>query len=265
MGNSYLTGLGFLGEHLFKKVRPTAIPHQDILSTNFSDFDYFYFLSAYGNINGQVDSQKIMRANIIDPSYTIEQVKDKKFKSFVFMSTSSVKLKHQTMYSRTKRAAEEILLSYMEQYNLPICIIRPFSITGVGEQPEHLIPTLIESCLTGKLMNFVPEPTHDYIDVEDVVDGIISLSTNGARGIFELGTGVTYSNDQIRLLVEKATGKKANINQVNTLRPYDNEDWVSTNFKSRGYGWAPKKTIADSIMEMVNTRLKTIDLEKHPY
>lgn len=257
MGTSFLTGLGFLGSHLHAKTKSTAIPHDKIFSTKFSDFDYFYFLSAYGNMSDHTDSQKIVRANVIDPAMVIEQIKDIPFKSFVFMSTSSVKLQQQTMYSRTKRAAEEILLSYMEKYDLPICIIRPFSITGVGEQTEHLIPTLINSCRTGKLMNFVPDATHDFIDVEDVVDGILNLSSHSARGIFELGTGTSYSNDQIRMLVEKETGQKANINLVNSLRDYDTENWVSTNFKSRGFGWAPKKSISQSIAEMVKEYDKT--------
>lgn len=252
MKNSYITGSsGFIGSHLLTKTHATAIPHEKILPTSYINFNYFYFLSAYGNMASHTDSQKMLIANVVDPAFTIEQIKNTKFKSFVFMSSSSVKLSTQTMYSRTKRATEEILLAYMERYNLPICIIRPFSVTGVGEQEDHLIPTLIRSCMTGKLMNFVPNASHDFIDVEDVVDGILNLSSNGAKGIFELGTGQSYTNDQIRILVEAATGKKANINVVNSLRDYDTDNWVSTNFRSRSFGWAPKKTISDSIKEMV--------------
>lgn len=255
---NYLTGLGFLGSNLIKKAPSTvAIPHEKILSTEYKPFDNFYFFSAFGNMAHHEGSTKIIRANVIDPAYTIEKVKKMKFNSFVFMSTSSVKLSHQTMYSRTKRATEEILLAYMEKYDLPICIIRPFSIIGVGEQEEHLIPKLIDSCYTGKLMNFVPEPTHDYIDVEDVVEGILNLSENKARGIFELGNGVSYSNQEVLDIVETVTGKEANVNIVKSLRDYDSENWVSTNFRSRGYGWMPKKTLTDTISEMVKEYERT--------
>ena len=139
----------------------------------------------------------------------------------------------------------------MEKYHLPIAIIRPFSVTGVGEQKEHLIPTLIRSCYTGEQVNFVQEPVHDFIDVEDVVDVILNLSNNSARGIFELGSGKQYSNAQVLDIVERVTGKKANINFVPSLRPYDNENWASTNFKSRGWGWSPTKSLEQSIKEMV--------------
>lgn len=251
---NYGTGMsGFIGSNLAKKLDITSIPHEKIQSTKLEPFEYFFFLSSYGNLASHDNEAEIYKANIEDLLSILMQVKDMSFKSFVFISTSSVKLKHQTTYSRCKKAAEEILLSVMERKNLPICIIRPYSITGVGEQPEHLIPTLIRSCLKGEKMNFIGEPTHDFIDVDDVTEGILNLSSNGARGIFELGTGIKAKNEHILMLLEHITGKKANINRVNNLRSYDNEDWVSTNFKSRSWGWLPKKNLKQTLTEMVDT------------
>ncbi len=249
---NYCTGSsGFIGSHLSKKLDIIGIPHEKISTTTLKDFDKFFFLSSYGNMAFHTEDEKIIKANITDLVDTILSASKLKFNSFVYLSTSSVKLENQTMYSRTKKAGEEILLSFMEKYHLPIAIIRPFSVTGVGEQKEHLIPTLIRSCYTGEQVNFVQEPVHDFIDVEDVVDGILNLSSNSARGIFELGSGKQYSNAQVLDIVERVTGKKANINFVPSLRPYDNENWVSTNFKSRGWGWSVKKTLEDSVAEMV--------------
>lgn len=254
---------GFIGSHLTKRLdNVIAIPHDKISATKLYPFDYFYFLSSYGNLAHQTDTRQIFKANIQDLASILLEAKDIKFKSFVFVSTSSVKLRTQTMYSRCKKASEEMLLAVMEKYDVPICIIRPYSVIGVGEQPEHLIPTLIRSCLTGKQMNFVGNATHDYIDVEDVVDGILSLSNHSARGIFELGTGVKTTNEEVLEMVEKITGKKANINRVDSLRPYDNQEWVSTNFKARGFGWLPRKSLAQSIQEMVKAQIEINDFGK---
>jgi len=248
----YTTGInGFLGTHLRPHVEATAIPHINISSYKLEPFEQFFFLSSYGNMSTHTDHEAIMQANILDLIHILNEAVPYRFKSFVYISTSSVKLRTQTTYSRAKRAAEEILLSYMERFNKPICIIRPFSITGVGDNPAHLIPTLIRSCMTGELVNFAPYATHDYIDVEDVVAGIMNLSGHSARGIYELGTGTLTSNQQVLEVVEKVSGKKANINRVNSLRPYDNDNWVSTNFRSRGFGWQPKKTLEQSVVEQV--------------
>jgi nucleoside-diphosphate-sugar epimerase len=240
---------GFLGSHLSKRLDIFPIPHELIRATKITPFEYFFFLSSYGNLASQTDEDMTIKANLEDLLYVLKQLKDKKFKSFVYMSSSSVALKQQTTYSRAKRAAEEILLAYMERHDVPICIIRPFSVTGVGEQKEHLIPTLLDAANTGKLVNFVPEPVHDWIDVEDVVDGIVSLAQHGARGIFQLGTGHATTNQEVLNIVEKVTGKKVNINKVDSLRAYDNTSWVSNNYRARSYGWLPKKTLEQSIKE----------------
>lgn len=255
--NYILGASGFLGKHISQKVRCTAIPHQEIPTTELKQFDNLYYLASYGNLIHQTDISETIKANTLDVAHIIDQAVKYDFKSFIFISTSSVKLKVQTSYSRAKRATEEILLAYLEKYNKPVCIIRPFSITGVGEQKEHLIPKLIHSCMTGEPMNFVGNPTHDFIDVDDIVSGILNLSEHSARGIFELGTGKSYSNDQVLEIVERVTGKKANINRVESMRKYDNENWVSSNYRARSWGWMPTKSLEVSIKEMYESAKKT--------
>ena len=258
----YVTGAsGFLGSHLLQALEGrevTAIPHAKIKTIKLKPFDNFFFLSAYGNMYSHTDDKKIIQANVSDLIDIILQVDGRKFNSFVYMSTSSVKLQKQTMYSRTKKASEEILLSFAEKYHKPICIIRPYSIYGPKEQHQHLIPTLIRSCFEGELVNLSPNPVHDYIFVEDVAAGILSLSKHHARGIFELGTGIKTSNQEVLELIEKITGKKANVNIVGQLRLYDNEDWVSSNFRARSYGWLPKVSLRQGLEEVVR------DYKKNP-
>jgi nucleoside-diphosphate-sugar epimerase len=250
---TYGTGLsGFLGLHLASRLDNfVAIPHDEIQTTKLEPYSRFFFCSTYGNISFHQEDYKIIQANVLDLIHVLSGTDwTDGIESFVFVSTSSVARKIQTMYSRIKKAAEEILLAYMEKYNAPICIVRPFSITGIGEQREHLIPTLIRSCLKGESMPFVPDATHDFIDVSDVVEGILTLSGRHAKGIFELGTGRSYTNREVKAIVEKITGKKANTHIVSNMRAYDSDLWVSTNMRARTYGWEPRKSLEQSIKEM---------------
>lgn len=240
---------GFIGSHLSKKLDIIPIPHDAIQKVKLKPFQFFYYLSTYGNLASHTNEDEIYKANIEDLISILKQIKNFRFKSFVFMSSSSVMLRTQTTYSRCKRAAEEILLAFMEKHDVPVCIIRPFSVTGVGEQKEHLIPTLLRTAKTGETIPFVQEPVHDYIDVDDVVSGIISLSEHGARGIYQLGTGKGYTNQQVLDLVEKITGKKITVNIVENMRAYDNQNWVSDRFTARKYGWLPRKSLYQSIKE----------------
>lgn len=257
---NYITGSsGFVGSNLLSKLtgETVCITHDKISSCKLTDFDNFYFCSAYGNMSDQQEDDKIIQANITDLVNVLTQLPNLRFKSFIYISTSSVKLPIQTMYSRTKKCGEELILSFIEKYRLPLCVVRPFSVTGVGEQTKHLIPVLIDAAYTGKEVNLVPEPTHDFIDIDDLTDGILNLSLHGARGIFELGTGKKTSNQEVFELVEKISDKNIKAKIINNMRAYDTQDWVSKNFKSRSWGWLPRKSLELSIKEMCNEYTKS--------
>jgi nucleoside-diphosphate-sugar epimerase len=146
--------------------------------------------------------------------------------------------------------AEELLLAYMEKYNAPIIIVRPLSVTGTGDKKEHLVPTLIEAAIEGKTMPLVPDAVHDWIDVRDVVAAVKLLVARRVRGIFEVGTGVGRTNEEVLRVVEKVTEKKVHFTFVSNMRAYDSNDWVSTNMRVRQYGWESKIPFEQTIRDM---------------
>lgn len=248
----YITGGGgFIGSRLKAELircgQVHAIPHKLIGVYRLEPYDRFFFLSTYGNMAQHKDIDQIFQANILDFCHVLHETRERGFNPslFLFVSSSSVTLPTQTAYSSTKKAAEQIL----EASPIPTCIVRPYSVIGVGEQKEHLIPTLIRSCMEGEEMPFVPDATHDFIDVEDVVKEIVMLADKGMTGVHELGTGEAVSNQTVKEIVEDVCGKKANIRIVETLRMYDNKDWCC---KHPAFGWMPKKTLRQSVQEMVD-------------
>ena len=239
----YITGgSGFIGSHLAKRLHDVEhVNHLDITRNKCADCDKFFFLSTYGNMAHHDELGAVFKAGILDVHHVLTKVKPK---LFVFMSSSSVNLPVQTPYSISKMCAEHLIRSF----DVPHLITRPFSVTGVGEQKEHLIPKLIDSCLNGTRMDFVQEPVHDFIDVEDVVDGIMYLISKRFTGTFELGSGIGRTNREVLDMVQNVCGEKANVQLRKSMRPYDNEHWVC----QQGIeGWFPKKTLLESITEMV--------------
>lgn len=261
MDNIYITGAsGFVGTALRKKLdelgrKYYTIPHEKIDTVKLEKFNTFFFLSSYGNMFDQTDKQKTIKANLLDVMLMMKQARHLDFKSFVYISTSSVKLPVQTLYSKTKKKAEDMLSHYIKQYHLPITIIRPFSVIGVGEQEDHLIPKLISSCVNNEHIDFVGKPKHDFVDVNDVVRGILYLSDRQKKGIYEIGNGKCYSNQHVLELVEKITKSKANITAVESMRPYDTKKWKAT--KAQWFKTLKPITLEQSIINMVKAHGKT--------
>lgn len=246
---NYCTGAsGFLGKHLISKLggETVTVPHGDIYDHAFEDCQNFFYLSSYGNMAGHDDMIEILEANIAQVGRVITGILEKSFKCdhFIYVSSSSVLLPVQTPYSRAKRAAEEMILAS----GISATIVRPFSVTGVGEQPQHLIPTLIRSCMEGEVIPFVAWPVHDFVDVSDVCDGLLLAAERKETGIVELGSGDGFTNACIKEFVQEACGKPAKLDYAFFERPYDGTNWKCTNPMP---GWKPEKWIMQSIQEMV--------------
>ena len=233
MREKYLVrGKGFVGDRLIKM-------GGEYLPRNWEGhFETVIYTAGYGNYYDQKDVYETYRVNVLEPLKLIQNCEN-----FVYISTSSVLLPVQTSYSHSKKTMEEILENYENAV-----VIRPSSITGVGEQGKHLIPTLIRSCLYSEKMPFVSEPTHDFIDIEDFCRGLLYVSENidQYKGkSLNLSSGINYSNQEVKEIVEGVTGKKANVKLVESMRKYDTDKWIvkpDLHFA--------KKTLYQSISEM---------------
>jgi nucleoside-diphosphate-sugar epimerase len=211
--------------------------------------DYIYDLAAYGNLHGQNDLVETYRANVLRLAQLFENAKD--YKGLVITSSNSVKLPIGLYYQASKIAAEE-MARLVAQKGAPVAIIRPFSVTGIGEQPIHLIPKLIRSCLYDEQIPFVPDSAHDFIDVEDVAKAYILVAKNADKfkgQIFEAGWGRSYSNEQVKDIVEGILDKKANTKPVKSLRVHDTKSYVADNRSLRALGWRPTKPLEQSIKD----------------
>ena len=210
--------------------------------------------AAYGNRYDQKDEGEIYTANVMRLASMLRCVNKYQYRAFIVTSTSSVLLPHQTFYSASKKAAEEMALIWARDNNKPIAAVRPASITGPGEQEEHLIPKLIRAAYTGEEIPFVPEPTHDFIHIDDYVNGVICVIDNieKAKGkAYNVSSGVSVSNETVLDLVRHATGRSIRTRTIENMRPYDTPDWVVDNSDLRALGWQPKHSLYDTIKQMV--------------
>jgi len=253
---------GFIGKALVSQLEGVSVlkvPHVHLknaerLRSIVMNFDptVIIHMAAYGNLASQTDEDEIVQANYTNLFNLLKASKYSNYEMFVNFSSSSVMLPNETLYSATKAGGERLCRSWSVKHNRNVLSVRPYTVIGVGEPQEHLIPTLIRSCLYGEAMPFVGSPVHDFINVNDFV-AALRLIVEGwhLRGEIEIGTGVKTSNEQILKIVEKVTGKKANIERVDNLRSYDTTNWKADPTIIKSLGWEPEFTIEDTIRQMV--------------
>lgn len=266
MENVIVTGAsGFIGsnicETLKDKYNVYKLSREFLYNPDFSkEFikktkaDYIIHCAAYGNMSDQDNNVHIMQANIAN-IFNLLTVSGGRLKGFVNFSSSSVTLTYTTMYSATKRAGEEICKAFVNMYDMPIVSVRPYTITGPGEQSAHFIPTLIHSALLKKQMPYVGYPTHDYVDVRDVVSAIELLlpQCNKLKGqVIDIASGSAISNDGVRFIVEDLIKTKIPVKHVKNMRAYDVQNWHGNPMILDGLGWKRKYRLRDSIKDMID-------------
>jgi len=266
---------GFVASNLAKLLKIKPIPrkllrNKSALVSYLSSTDTIIHTAAYGNYFFQKEDKKVFKVNVVYTFNLLEAAKKAGVKNFIYFSSSyelgtkqepmqeEMVARPETMYGITKACGTQLTRHYSKFFNT--AIVRPFSIMGIGEQDCHLIPTLIRSCLYNEKIPFVPAPVHDWINVLDLCNGVISVLNNIDKfngEIFHLGCGRQYTNQEVLEMVEKATGKKANVKIVKSIRDYDSKFWMADNTKLKSLGWKQIKTLKQTIQEMVDYELKT--------
>lgn len=251
---------GFLGENLVKHLDPKQVQRLRRDGKIDEQFDVIFDLATYGNLNSQhrgsetVFAKKVYKANVTRIINEINNLKGKE--RFIYISTSSVLLPVQTLYSLSKKAAEEYIKHIQNTTGMKMIIVRPFTVVGMGEPREHLIPRLIDSCLNETKMPFIPNSIRDYVSSDDFIDALLLIKEKGEfKGEdYNIGTGIGTSNQEVREIVEKITGKKANLKLIKSMRVYDNLSWIADPSKIKTLGWKPKNTLDQVIEEMIYAR-----------
>ena len=179
--------------------------------------DCVVHLSAYGNHYHQTDIRETIERNVLDLQEMLTIASRSKFlKQFYNISSSSVTLPVQTMYSASKLFGETLVNNMKDNR---FTNVRPYSIFGEGEADHRFIPTVIRCLKSGEKMKLDENSFHDWIYHQSFIDLMLKGETN-------CGSGESYSNLEIVRILEEISGKKLNYEPVESLRSFDTKDWV---------------------------------------
>ena len=161
-------------------------------------------------------------------------------------------------YAQSKYEAENLCKSYSEQYHLPITIVRPFNIFGIGQPDHFLIPKIISQALDASLARIDLmdlSPRRDYIYMDDLISAMIGLMQKKSAGTFNVGSGYSLSVKEIAEKIMKAAGVKKEIASSNDIRPNEIPDVVAGISRiSKETGWSPKVSFEEGIGRIITSK-----------
>jgi len=192
---------------------------------------------------------------------------------FIFVSTGaiykpSVNLHNENsavnpcdIYGYTKLHAENYLNYFVSKRNNRIRKVRLFNVIGPGETNPHVLPVILNQIKQGNRDLFLGnvESRRDYIDVTDVVNGLVKVSllkddriNNGE--VFNLGTSTHYSVKDLVNVLERILNEKINIKiDKKRIRKIDRPLLCADVTKITQFtNWTPKNTIIDTLTKTLD-------------
>ena len=150
-------------------------------------------------------------------------------------------LKPVDFYQATKGAATLLCQGWARFLNLPVWIVRPYSVYGPGERPHRLFPRLYRAFNYAESMTLY-QGYHDFIYINDFVRGIDSVLQKWdlpPGDIVNFGSGHQTSNFDLLDLWIKITGKAdAPVAKVAEMRKaFENTVWVCDTTKTKQLGF----------------------------
>lgn len=151
-------------------------------------------------------------------------------------------------YAQGKVAAEKFLL---ENAASRVFILRTTNLLGESgdpQKPQGILPRLVDAALKGTVVEIWGDgsATKDYIHCSDFVSGLEALLNSGSPGLWNIGSGTSYSLRQIIQLVEELTGKTIKLAH---RHPFDwdvSHSKISVE-KLRSTGWLPAKLLPAAV------------------
>ena len=222
--------------------------------------DHIINCAAYGNMAHQDNVDAIYQVNLNNPLTLLQATKDIDYKSLILCGSSSEYVdksestseldmcETDTFYGASKVAQTYLARAFKKQFKKPISVIRPFSIYGPGEADFRFIPTIIRSIETGDQFNLVKKPSHDWIYIEDFIDGLL-LATQKNIDILNIGSGKQYSNIEVVETLEEIAKKSASYNIIPQLRGFDTNYWVADNALLKDLGWKQRFNLLNGLKE----------------
>ncbi|WP_223700656.1 NAD-dependent epimerase/dehydratase family protein [Sutcliffiella deserti] len=209
-----------------------------------SNIDAIYHLSAIPGVRESWGKEfaPYMYHNILVTQKLLEAAKDKKIDRFIYISTSSVygekhgKVSENAItlplspYGITKLAGEHLCRVYEKSFNLPLVILRYFTVYGPRQRPDMAFHRFMKQLLTDQPISVFGDglQTRDFTFIDDCVTATKAVLTaeNVIGETINIGGKERSSILDVISILEEITNKKALLSFTGNVKGDPKHTWA---------------------------------------
>lgn len=263
-------------------IHDVNLTEKSLLQKTVSDIHptHIFHLAIYANYRNQDALEEMVDVNIRGTLHLLLATKNLPYEVFVNTGSSSeygIKntpmketdvLMPKSFYAVTKVTTTLLCQEFARAYDKPIITLRPFSVYGPFEEKNRFIPTIILSLLQEKPISLTDgAQRRDFVYIDDVVNAYtqcIYKASAGSGNIFNIGTGIENSNDNVVQELFSTTKTSVPIGKgTYPKRSWDMPHWVADISSAKKIlRWSPEITLAKGLQKTYSWFLKNDSLYK---
>jgi len=189
----------------------------------------FHMAAQVGNVLSMERPQTDLITNVVGTINLLQACHEENLKQIVLSSSSAIFGETQYIpvdeahpkdpmspYGLSKYAAERYCLILGAEYRLRVACLRYFNVYGALQHFNpygNVLPIFAEKVIADEPFTIYGdgEQTRDFIDVRDIVQANILAMQHEANGVYNIGTGVATTVNQLANIVIDASNKAVEI------------------------------------------------------
>jgi UDP-glucose 4-epimerase len=201
-----------------------------------------------GNLIGTLRLLKLMQANDVARIVYVSSGGTVYGNPTVLPVPESHSLEPLCSYGVVKVAVENYLRMYSELYGLTANVLRVSNPYGTHQHHigvQGVIPTFFKKIAEGTPIEIWGDGSvvRDYLHVDDVVSALLTAGTRTTSDIFNIGSGIGHTVNEILEIVQRETGRSADVRYLQR-RKFDVERIFLDIAKAHNeLGWQPKLSL----------------------
>ena len=233
------------------------------------DIDAVYHLAGMPGVRSSwgKEFEPYVANNIRATQQLLEAAKNKNIKKFIYASTSSVygeksgKVSENSYpsplspYGITKLTGEQLCHVYQKSFNIPVIVVRFFTVYGPRQRPDMAFHRFILQILKGEPLTVYGDGTQsrDFTFISDCIDATSSIlyKDNLIGSTINIGGKERASINEIIFMLEQLTNKKATIYYSQKISGEPKHTWADISLAQTLLDYEPIVTLKEGLSQEI--------------